>query len=420
MKKTILICAAMALTASSFAQKSNLRKIENITYGVQNMNTLPAEKWVEIKELVNEARNNPETAEDHRTWDWIGRSALYDRQIMLQEYQANGNKFKDMKAFFSNEEAIVSAFEKYYKLIQTPNEKGKLPLKEKDLEVQKQWATANAGACRTNLFVGATQFVYDDPQMAVKLLEAYLKTFDSPLFEGQDLKNTDKNYKEAPYVYATALKGINGDKAKIEELLKQSLTSSNGPIACQDLITLCKEKGDKANETKYLLYAFDNYPQINIFGINLAQEAINDKKYDETIKICDEMIKRMKDGTTPTKDEAGNEQENIWYPYYFKAVSLFNSEKFEEAYNAFVEGDENCPGHIELVMGAGTAAAKFGNNNFSNKAVCKPWFEKAVKYLSKAEQNWPDQSDQWGYQLYACYHNLENKVMEANYKKYAK
>ena len=95
MKKTILICAAMALTASSFAQKSNLRKIENITYGVQNMNTLPAEKWVEIKELVNEARNNPETAEDHRTWDWIGRSALYDRQIMLQEYQANGNKFKD-------------------------------------------------------------------------------------------------------------------------------------------------------------------------------------------------------------------------------------------------------------------------------------------------------------------------------------
>lgn len=242
MKKTILICAAMALTASSFAQKSNLRKIENITYGVQNMNTLPAEKWVEIKELVNEARNNPETAEDHRTWDWIGRSALYDRQIMLQEYQANGNKFKDLKAFFSNEEAIVSAFEKYYKLIQTPNEKGKLPLKEKDLEVQKQWATANASACRTNLFVGATQFVYDDPQTAVKLLEAYLKTFDSPLFEGQDLKNTDKNYKEAPYVYATALKGINGDKAKIEELLKQSLTSSNGPIACQDLITLYKRR----------------------------------------------------------------------------------------------------------------------------------------------------------------------------------
>ena len=54
------------------------------------------------------------------------------------------------------------------------------------------------------------------------------------------------------------------------------------------------------------------------------------------------------------------------------------------------------------------------------KIARKPWFEKAVKYLSKAEQNWPDQSDQWGYQLYACYHNLENKVMEANYKKYAK
>lgn len=420
MKKVIVICAALALSASAFAQKANLKKIDGIAYGVQNLSTLPAEKWDEIKQLVFEAKDNPETAENYKTWEWLVKTYENERVKMLMEYQANGNKFKDMKAFFENEKNVVDACEKYFKLIQTPNEKGKLPIKDKELELQKVWAQANAKASRSNLYVGATQFVYSEPAEAVKLLESYYNSFESPLYEGENLKETDKNYKEAPYVYATALKGANGDKAKIEELLKAALTSSNGALACQDLITLYKEKGDTAAEAQYLQYAFENYPQTNIFGINLAQTALNNKEYDKTLEICDVLIKRQEDGSTPTKDEAGNDFENVWYPYYFKAVALFNSEKFDKAYEAFVAGDEHCPNHLELVMGAGTAAAKFGNDHFTDKAVCKPWYEKAVKYLSKAEQGWPEASDQWGYQLYACYHNLENKVMEEQYRKYVK
>ena len=102
MKKVIVICAALALSASAFAQKANLKKIDGITYGVQNLSTLPAEKWDEIKQLVFEAKDNPETAENYKTWEWLVKTYENERVKMLMEYQANGNKFKDMKAFFEN------------------------------------------------------------------------------------------------------------------------------------------------------------------------------------------------------------------------------------------------------------------------------------------------------------------------------
>ena len=419
MKKIIFACAAFALSAATFAQKANLRKIENITYGVQNLNTLEPEKWAEIKQLVNEAKENPETAENYQTWEWIVKSNVNDRINMLKEYQANNNQFTDMKAFFMNEKGIVDACEKYYTLIQTPNEKGKLPLKDKEMEVAKLWAKENLNACKGNLFVAATQYVYTEPEVAVQFMDSYYNAFECPIYEGEDIKSTDKNYAESAFVYASALKGAKADPAKVEEWMVKSLQTQNGPLACQELINIYKEKNDEANEQKYLQYGFDNFPQTNIFGINLAQNALNNREYDKTLGICDVLIQRQESGATPTKDESGNDLENVWFPYYFKAVALFNSEKFDQAHEAFAIGDEKCPGHIELVMGAGTSAAKYGNDNFTNKAVCKPWFEKAIKYFTKAEEGWPEASDQWGYQMYACYHNLENQVMEAKYKKYA-
>ena len=414
-----MVCAALALGASAFAQKSNLRKIENITYGVTNLNTLDPAKWDEIKQLVSEAKDNPETAENHQTYEWLIKAYGYDRFKMLTEYQANGNKFTDMKAFFINEKNIVDACNKYYTLIQTPNEKGKLPIKEKELEIQKLWTKENANASRGNLYVGATQYVYSEPQTSVDLLESYYATFDSPIFEADNLKETDKNYKESSFVYASALKGAGAPQEKVVEWMEKSLQTQNGALACQELINYYRDKEDKANQERYLQYGFENFKQTNIFGINLAQNAINERDFDKTISICDVLIQRQEDGSTPINDENGNLMENVWFPYYFKAVALFNTEKFDLAHEAFAYGDEKCPGHSELVIGAGTSAAKYGNDHFTDKAVCKPWFEKAVNYFKKAEENWPELSDQWGYQLYACYHNLENKAMEAQYKKYA-
>lgn len=421
MKNFLLIVLAIMLSIHADAQsgasngKVALKMIENLTYGVTNLETMPSDKWSQVKDCVGQALADVQTASHYKTWEWKMKVCTFERVQMLKEYQANGNQFRDMKAFFENEAQIVAASERYYELLNARNANGQYPVSDQVRATNVEWARMVGIASRGNLYVGATQYVYSEPKTAVKLLDAYFASYDHPLFKNPSEKPLD----DAFFVYATALKDSGADAAKVEKYLLKSLTSSNGALACQDLITLYRERGDEANELKYLRYAVEHYPQIAVFGINLAQCYINNRQYDEAVAVCDQLIQRERSGLISV-DENGRLPENMWYIYYFKAVSLFNTEKFMQAYEAFMAGDKRYPGHIEMVMGAGTSAAKYGNNHYADKAVCTPWFEKAIVYLLKAEQQWPDASDQWGYQLYACYHNLGNKAMEEKYKKYTR
>lgn len=134
---------------------------------------------------------------------------------------------------------------------------------------------------------------------------------------------------------------------------------------------------------------------------------------DKIIRYSDIFIKQVKnEGITEEGKEAG------WYPFYHKALGLFNTEKYDQAYDAFVYGDEVFPGHIELVMGAGQSALKHAYNLFNDTSLSHLWCNKALKYLHKAEKEWPTESGQWAYLLYSCYSNLDNKEMAQKYKKY--
>ncbi len=433
MKKTLLALMLLAITTTASAQKANVKKVQRMldysTTPIQiDLSNLEPEKREEMKTLIEAAIVNPETENDFKAWEYAGRLKVYEKYVIMQPYVANGNNFVDkehMKRFFNNEAEIVATYNNYFKLISTPNEKGKLPLKDEEFQKQKILAQQITLPSRANLYVGATQFVYDDPDFAVKLLDLYYKSFDEPLFADQDLKNTDTNYKESSYVYATALKGTGGDQATYLKLLNESLDTKNGPIACQDLITYYKEKNDATNEIKYLKYAFEHYPSILVFGVQYAEKVLqgseNPNKYPETIAICDVLIQRLNDGTIKNVDDNGNplDDSNNYLIYYYKALSYFNTGKYLEAYETFVAGNDACPGHVELVCGAGQSAAKYANDNFENKSVCNPMFEKAIKHFSEAEVAWPDRSDLWGYSLYVCYNNIDNEVMKQKYKKYA-
>ena len=422
---------AVMMATAMFAQKANIKKIQRmLDYAnppIQiDLTNLEPEKREEMKKLVEEALVNPETAEYFKTWEYKARIDVYERFEIMQPYAANGNAFVDkdhMKRFFQNEKDIVTSFEKYYQILTTPDAKGKLPLKEEEFNTQKILAQQGSLASRVNLYVGATQFIYDDADFALDMLENYYKSFDDPLYADLDLKNTDPNYKESAYVYATALKEKIGVNDKVIELLEKSLDTHNGAYACQELITYYREKDDKANEAKYLKYAYEKYPEFLIFGVQYANMIVNDSekpdevRYPETIKVCDELIKRIKDGTVPKVDSNGNpiDDSNYYQFYYFKAAALFNSKHLKEAYETFVEGNDMYPGHDELVLGAAEAAKQLARDNNDDKAM----YKNAVKYYSLAEQQWPEMSDRWGYNLYVCYRLLEDEPNVAKYKKYA-
>ncbi len=58
--------------------------------------------------------------------------------------------------------------------------------------------------------------------------------------------------------------------------------------------------------------------------------------------------------------------------------------------------------------------------NKDKKAIADSWYKKAIKYYEQAKELAPDQSDQWGYPLYASYYNSGNMAKAKQYEKYSK
>ena len=425
MKKIILICAALALTCSAFAQKKNVNKVKNmIEYSSSPINldlsNLPADKLAEMRELLANADTDPESANMPETYKYKARLLLHDMNQMIQQRTANNNEFVDKKAFFKNQADIVKTYEKYEKVMTTPNEKGKLPLKEEEYKKEHALIQQLVQNPRNNLFIGASNLVYDDPATTVELLDAYYESFDNPLFEGLDLKNKDPYYKEGAYIYATAIKGAKGDEAKMIEYLNKALDSQNGALACQDLITYYKEKGDKAKETEMYELATKKFPEQLIFVVNLIQNNIIDKNFTKAVELSDQAIANMANGTIKTVDDHGNAIEAARYPYYFRAVALYNLEKYEDAFAAFEKGVEFKQDYLDCIIGAGNTATRIASMNKDKKAVADGWYKKAIKYYEQAKELAPDQSDQWGYPLYASYYNSGNMAKAKQYEKYSK
>ena len=425
MKKIILICAALALTGSAFAQKKNVNKVKNmIEYASSPINmdlsNLPADKLAEMRELLANADTDLESANMPETYKYKARLLLHDMNEMIQQRTANNNEFVDKKAFFKNQADIVKIYEKYEKVMTTPNEKGKLPVKEDEYKKEHALIQQLAQNPRNNLFIGASNLVYEDPAATVELLDAYYESFDNPLFEGLDLKNKDPYYKEGAYIYATAIKGAKGDEAKMVEYLNKALDSQNGALACQDLITYYKEKGDKAKETEMYELATKKFPEQLIFVVNLIQNNIIDKNFTKAVELSDQAIANMDNGTIKTVDAEGNHIEAARYPYYFRAVALYNLEKYEDAFAAFEKGVEFKQDYLDCIIGAGNTATRIASMNKDKKAIADSWYKKAIKYYEQAKELAPDQSDQWGYPLYASYYNSGNMAKAKQYEKYSK
>jgi len=416
MKRTLIICAALLLmTGDAFAQKANVKKLKSkIEYASTPMaldfNNVEPEKVQELKDLIEPALTNPESENDVDLWKYASRMKLYDMNEMMKQRVANNNEFVDATAFFDNQKDIVTYYEKYYELLNTPNEKGKLPLKGEELQKEISLAQQLATNPRNNLYIAATNEYEKDPKKAVEYLDTYYASFDHPLFNGLATDDDKARMQDGYYVYAKALQNSGADAAKVKEILTKAMDSpSFGKNACFDLMEVEKAAGNMDAWKSICEQGIDKYPDEGIFGRLLMQQYIADKQDDKVMALADKLIEKNK--TAGVTDE---------WPYYFKAVTLFNGEKYKEAYDAFLAVGEVNPEFLEAYTNAGTTAWKLAQINATNKTVSKQWYEKAIQNFKKAEAMAPDQPDKWGYSLYACYNNSGQLDKAAQYKKYNK
>ena len=405
MRRTLIICTLVALATTATAQMANVKKLRNkIDYATgtipaQDYSNLKPEQVEEFRALIEPALTNEESMNESDLWEYAARLSMYDMNQLLQQRAANNNEFVDANAFFQNQADIVVRWMKYIDLLNTPNAKGKYSKKEEEREKDRLLYQQFAMNSRNNLFIAATNVVNEQPAKAIEYLDLFYSSATHPLFVDLDAsKNGSSNLPNSYYIYATALKDTGGDNATIKEYLAKARTSEMfGKNALFDLMEMEKADGNMEAWKTLCAEAIDQFPDEGVFGRLLIQQYINDKQYDEAIATCNKLIQRNEaNGTT---DE---------WPYYFKAAALFTQEKYEEAYSAFAANIEIKPDMVDALVGAGTTAWKIAQNNASNKDVAREWYVKAVGHFEAAEIAAPNDSDKWGYSLYACCNNSLN------------
>lgn len=417
MNRVLLICAALALTsATATAQKANVKKLKSkIEWATTPVNmdysNLDAEKVQELRDLIDPALTNPESKDEAILWKYAARMKMHDMNEQLKARAANNNEFTDANAFFQTQYDIVSYLEKYIKLLNTPNEKGKYDMKDEEREKERKLMQTMASNPRNNLFIAATNLVNTDPKKCADYLQLYYDSFENPLFKDVELKDEEKaRVVDSYYIYATALKTAGADEAKVKEYLNKAIDSEQfGKNALYDLMDAEKKSGNMAGWSKLCEQAIDKFPQEGVFGRLLLQQYINDKKWDNVISLADKLIAR--------NTENGVQDE---WPYYFKAASYFSTDKLKEAYDAFVKCAEVKPEFADALSGAGKTAWKLAQDNATKKDVSKAWYQKAIDMFEKCRAVAPDNSDLWGYSLYACYNNTGNVAKAKEFKKYNK
>jgi len=404
MKRVLFICTMLAACSTLFAQKYAVidanqtlteacRDPRNIDYKLVN------KAWRDIQEcMVNE-----KSKDYYDTW----RVAAKIKNILTYKlYQDGQNGTLDTLKYFGDLSDILTYYSTAEKCLITPNEKGKLPVKDSEYKEIHQDILQQATPMRTQILTGACSMVNGHPDGTMKLLDHYFATFDDPLFKELNLNETDTLRESAYLYYGMAMKNKAvtwEDTVKYLDWYEKVLDSpAYGNYTCVELMNTYKEHGDMQKWEKYCRYAAEHYNDVQ-FPKLLVQEYVRQDNEAGALKLCDEMAEL--------------------YPkeIYFvetKALMVFNDKKYREAIDIFKKLIEIDPTYGRAWTSLGTCYYQIAMENKNNIPECKKWLNEAIPCYKKSEECEPDNPVLWGNYLYRCYHALSDKANEQKYAKY--
>ena len=404
MKRLLFICTMLAACSTLFAQKYAVidanntlteacRDSRNIDYRLVN------KAWSDIQQCMT----NEKSKDYYDTW----RVAAKIKNILTYKlYKDEQKSTLDTLQYFGGLSDILSYYSNVEKCLTTPNEKGKLPVKEAEYKEIHQDILQQATSMRSQILTGACAMVNGHPDGTMKFLDQYFQTFDDPLFKELNLNETDTLRESAYLYYGMAMKNKAvtwEDTVKYLDWYEKVLASPTyGNYTCVELMNTYKDHGDMEKWEKYCRYAAEHYNDVQ-FPKLLVQEKVRQDKNDEALKLCDEMAKL--------------------YPQeiYFvetKALMVFNDKKYREAIDIFKKLIEIDPTYGRAWTSLGTCYYQIAMENKNNIPECKKWLNEAIPCYKKSEEVEPDNPILWGNYLYRCYHALSDKANEQKYAKY--
>ena len=303
---------------------------------------------------------------------------------------------------------------KYYfkcdELAQIPDEKGK---------IKNKFRKANAAAIlaeRGNLINGGIQFfnnasqkdgdaAKEDNKKALEFFAAYIDIAANPMFEKENLLQTDTVLPQIAYYASLAA-------AKMEDypsVLKYAPYAKDdkevGKYAMEFVSTALKEEGDTAKWIASLKEGIQKYPDHPFFFGHLIDYYSNNNKYDEAMQFADDMLAK--------------DPNNTFY-LYVKGYLYHNMKDYDKAIEFYKKTTEVDPNYAEAYSNLGLIYC-LQAQDFSEKATAdvndpkykedqntlKAFYEKAKPNYEKARELKPDQKDLWLNGLYRVYYNLD-------------
>ena len=405
MKKLFLLALVMVMTLPSFAQstsaKANFKKAQSL-YATALVGKDLDEKnklLTEAMTLLKSCMDDPQTASNYQVWRQAADVSASLNQIVYTRY--TNTKVLDTIPYLENYANMVRYSSKAYDLLQTPNEKGKKPLKDADIEAERTNYLQLALLARQQLGANSRILHTVNPAKCVELQDLYLDSFKMPLFAGKSTAEDDTIKNELNYIYAVAYKNL-GNTAKYHEYLEKSFDSPNGAAACYEIMMDARNAGDMDKYLKYCKIGVEKFPEEKAFESYLTEYYFKNKKWTEFNEFADGLLAKDPNNANVLR---------------MKAQSAFEQNKHKETLELLDKVKALEPNDPDITEFIGNLNFTMGQRNSANKKVADAYYKKAIAAYEELHAKYPNEPKRWGYALRVCYNNIGDL---ANSKKFAK
>ena len=406
MKRILFICTMLVACSTLFAQKYAVIDAKNrLSEACRDRSQIDYKNVERAWNDIQVCMVHEKSKDYHETWE----VAAQIKNILTVKLYQDGQKTNtlDTLTYFNGLKDILSYYSTYEKCLTTPNEKGKLPVRDDEYKELHMKAQSSAAPLRFNLISGAYSLIHSHQKEAIDLIDVYLATFEDPLFKELKLNETDSTKANAYLYRGIAMKDLAKnwqDTLTYLSWYEKVLDSPDfGVYTVVELMNTYKEHGDKAKWEEYCKYAVEHFPKEMQFPKLLIQEYVQSERIEEAKAMCELMEKAH--------------PEEI-FPVETKALLTFNEKKYVEAIDMFKKLIELDPTYARAWCSLGTCYYQQAMGKREQVEECKKLINQAIPCYQKAQECAADEPIYWGNYLYRCYHALSDKANEAKYAKY--
>lgn len=404
MKKLLVLALVMVVALPTFAQngKADFKTAQSlyaIALASKDLNE-KNQKLTEAMTAIKGAMSDPATSGNYLVWRQAADISACLNQVVYTKFTTT--HVLDTIPYLENYADMIRYSSKAYDLLQTPNEKGKKPLKDADIVKEREDYLKLALLAREQLGSNSRILYASNPAKCIELQDLYLKTFEMPLFEGQSSARDDSIKSELNYIYSVAYKNL-GNEAKSREYKEKSFDSDNGAAACFELMKEAKDAGDTENFLKYCKMGIEKFPKEKAFESYLTEYYFKNKKWTDFNAFADGLLAKDPNNSNILR---------------MKAQAAFEQEKYKETLALLDKVKALEPDDPDIIEFIGNLNFTMGQRNGTNKKVADSYYRKAIAAYEELHTKYPNDPKKWGYQLRVCYNNVGDLANSKKFEKY--